>query len=102
MQRKLALVLAFLLDGYALGPRPVDAKGGEETTAAFFAPGGAIEPAIRDMLNGAKKEAIIAMYLFTSRDLSDAVIKAKKRGVDVRVILDGDQKSVRHGKYADV
>jgi cardiolipin synthase A/B len=42
---------------------------------------------ILDALSAAKKSLQIRMFLFTDPDLTDAVIAAKHRGVDVRVML---------------
>lgn len=43
------------------------------------------------LLNGAKKTIAIAMFTFTDKSLLAACIAAKDRGVDVQVILDGNQ-----------
>ena len=96
------LAVAALAALLLLRPYGAEAKNEEPTVAAYFAPGGNIEPAIVSVINDAKHEIVVAMYLFTSRPLSEALVKAKKRGVDVRIVLDSDQKSVRHGKYADL
>jgi phosphatidylserine/phosphatidylglycerophosphate/cardiolipin synthase-like enzyme len=102
-----ARTLVILLAGAALGavaaalPR-ADAKGGDDGTSAIFAPSGNIEPAIVSVIDDAKKDVVVAMYLFTSRPLAEALVRAKARGVDVRVVLDKDQKSQRHGKYGDL
>jgi len=48
---------------------------------------------LQDLINrieGAKKRVFVAMYTFTHPLLKDALIQAKKRGVDVRVIFDRD------------
>jgi phosphatidylserine/phosphatidylglycerophosphate/cardiolipin synthase-like enzyme len=93
--------------GLALGaflaalPRAA-ANGEPEAAVAYFAPGGNIEPAVAKLIGEARQEIEIAMYLFTSKPLADAVIRAKARGVNIRLILDGDQKPVRHGKYAEL
>ena len=42
---------------------------------------------ILDAIHGAKKSIRIKMFVFSDPDLIDAVIAAKKRGVDVRVML---------------
>ena len=42
---------------------------------------------ILDAINGAKRSLRIRMFLFTDPTLLDAVVGAKKRGVDVRVML---------------
>ncbi len=42
-------------------------------------------------IDSASKSLYIAIYSFTQDDIADAVLRAKKRGVDVRVIFDYDQ-----------
>ncbi len=39
-------------------------------------------------LNGAQKEILVAVYAFTSSALARALVKANRRGIKVRVILD--------------
>ncbi|HXG50475.1 MAG TPA: phospholipase D-like domain-containing protein [candidate division Zixibacteria bacterium] len=36
----------------------------------------------------AKTELLIAVYAFTSQELADAVVRAKRRGVNVQVVID--------------
>ena len=65
---------------------------------------------ILDAVNGAKKSLNIRMFLFTDLGLVNAVITAKKRGVQVRVMLNPARRSGafwcgRHNhtlKYRDV
>lgn len=48
---------------------------------------------ILDAINGAKKALNVRMFLFTDTTLLDAVIAAKKRGVNVRVMLNPARRS---------
>ncbi len=41
-------------------------------------------------IEGAKKRIFIAMYTFTHEGIAEALIQAKRRGVDVRVLFDRD------------
>lgn len=54
----------------------------------FFSPNGGARDAIIKELAGAKKEINIAMYILTDRELSNALISAKDRGVKVKILLD--------------
>jgi phosphatidylserine/phosphatidylglycerophosphate/cardiolipin synthase-like enzyme len=45
---------------------------------------------INNLIRSAKKTLRIAMFTWTRQDLANAVIDAKKRGVDVRVALDSN------------
>ena len=54
----------------------------------FFSPNGGARDAIIEELADAKKEINIAMYILTDRELSNALISAKDRGVKVKILLD--------------
>jgi len=54
----------------------------------FFSPKGGCEEAILAQLDGAHSYIHVAMYAFTSRYLSQALVRAKGRGVEVKVVLD--------------
>lgn len=82
-----------LLDPFGLA-REAQAKGDEEAappTKAFFSPGGGIEAGLLETIKSAKKEIVVAMYNFTSRPLAEALVRAKQRGIDVRVVLDKNE-----------
>ncbi|MBP2652903.1 MAG: pld [Firmicutes bacterium] len=53
-----------------------------------FSPAGGITNMITDELASAKKTIHVQAYSFTSTDIVTALINAKKRGVDVRIIID--------------
>ncbi len=54
----------------------------------YFSPEDLPIPAIIRLLDGAKERIEIMCFVFSSKEISDAVIKAHKRGVKVRVLLD--------------
>ena len=54
----------------------------------FFSPRGGCEEAILAQLDGAKDYIHVAMYAFTSRYLAQALVRARERGVEVKVVLD--------------
>lgn len=56
---------------------------------AFVGPSG-LQARLTSLIDGAQSRLDIAMYLWTVKPLADRVVAAKKRGVDVRVILDPD------------
>lgn len=49
------------------------------------------------LINGAKSRIYFAVYTFTLPGIADALIAAKKRGVDVRGIMDAEQSSNSYG-----
>jgi phosphatidylserine/phosphatidylglycerophosphate/cardiolipin synthase-like enzyme len=56
----------------------------------FVGPGG-LQQRLTTLIDGAQDRLDIQMYLWTVKPLADRVVAAKKRGVDVRVILDPDE-----------
>ncbi|WP_235426053.1 phospholipase D-like domain-containing protein, partial [Xanthomonas euvesicatoria] len=47
------------------------------------------------MIKTARSELRVMAYSFTAPDIAQALIAAKKRGVDVRVVVDADQSRQR-------
>ncbi len=60
-----------------------------------FSPEGGTTQAIVDLIHGATRSIRLLAYNFTSAEIGHALIEAKERGVDVKLILD---KSVPHEK----
>ncbi len=69
-------------------PRPTPAHG---TVQAAFAPWNDIEGLIVDAIGAAKKQVLVQAYLMTSKDMAQALIRAHRRGVEVRVLMDAEQ-----------
>lgn len=53
-----------------------------------FSPG--CQDKIVEYIDSATKEVLVAVYILTSREISRALAKARTRGVDVKVIIDGE------------
>ena len=64
-----------------------------------FSPKGKSLDIILDGIDKAKKSIIVAAYTFTSKPISEALLKAHKRGVDVKVVADAKSNS---GQYSAV
>ncbi len=54
----------------------------------FFSPNGGCLDAIIYEIDNAKKSIDVAMYAFTSRPIAQAIVRAYKRNVKVRIVLD--------------
>jgi len=90
-----------LLIGFVLNPTSAP---GEMVVQACFSPLGKCSNYIVRELEQAKKEILVAVYAFTSDELANAMVQARKRGVSVQVIVDrefdmGNQKS--KGKFLE-
>lgn len=64
---------------------------------ACFTPGQDCTHQITDQISKADHSILVQAYNFTSKDIANALIEAKNRGVKVKVILD---KSQRKQKYS--
>lgn len=64
----------------------------------FFSPQDNCAREIISRIDDAKSSVYIAMYFFTSRPIAQALVKAKDRGVDVKVCLDKEQPSYEYSK----
>jgi len=54
----------------------------------YFSPHGGCTDAILAQINQAKTEILIQAYYFTSPPITQAVLRAKQRGVNIKVVLD--------------
>ncbi len=79
-----------------LAPLVLYAQQGPQDLKAFFSPNGGCTQAVVDALNAAKKTILVQAYSFTSVPIAKALVDAKHRGVDVRVILDKSQRTERY------
>lgn len=85
-------VLGVLISLFAVVPAQ-DKKTGTEV---LFSPTGdrrLLQERISQEIGTAKREVVVAMYQFTSTQLAEALVRAKKRGIPVRVLVDGVQAS---------
>ncbi|MBX3396963.1 MAG: phospholipase D family protein [Phycisphaerae bacterium] len=91
------VALALLSIGASAGPD----KPGKRSIEidAVFSPGGGCEERIAEELASAEQTIRIQAYFFTSKPITNAVVKAKKRGVDVCVILDKSQEKMTYGSW---
>lgn len=70
-----------------VGAHPI-ASIAEMAVQACFSPQGKCSSHILREIDNAKKELLVAVYAFTSESLAEALVRAKRRGVNVQVIID--------------
>ena len=58
-----------------------------------------ITKALIPLINNAEQYIYIPTFVLTDRNITSALIAAKKRGVDVRIIIDALNASVEHSKH---
>lgn len=95
MWRTCAVLLALTLScvggaaqAFDAGNQPMPAQG---TLEVAFTPGDDVEGLIVETLAQARKQVLVQAYILTSKPLTNALIVAHKRGVDVRVLVDAGQ-----------
>lgn len=83
------------------GTPPIqEAKG---SLQAVFAPWDDIDAVIADAVGAARKQVLVQAYLLTSKKLTGALIAARRRGVDVHVLVDAAQsEKTRHAMLPDL
>jgi len=81
-----ALVLA--LPACATPPLQLNARG---TIQVAFTPGEDVAGLIVDTLRKARRQVLVQAYSFTHKDIAQALVDAKRRGVDVQVLADRRQ-----------
>lgn len=57
---------------------------------------------VMSVIIGAQNELLVAAYSFTSKEIAFALVEAKKRGVDVRILVDHAQNNDEQGGYKAV
>lgn len=65
---------------------------------AFFSPHDDLKTVLIDLIAREQKSIRVAIYMFTDKELAQALIDAKKRTVDVQVIADGGCLKDRYSK----
>jgi len=86
-----AFVFAALLaaaSAHADAPLQLNARG---TLQVAFTPGDDVAGLIVDSLRKAKRQVLVQTYSFTHKDIAQALVDARRRGVDVLVIADARQ-----------
>ena len=94
--RKVAALIALIILPLFPGSSPLVAQSGPKDLHAFFSPNGGCTDAVISALGDAKKTVLVQAYSFTSAPIAEALVEAKKRGVDVQVILDKSQRTERY------
>ncbi len=67
-------------------------------TRVYFSPDSGCTDAIVSEISRAKNTVDIMMYSFSSRPILEEIVKAKARGVRVRVLLDKGQEKQKYAK----
>lgn len=87
LRRALLVLVALAAPGLALasGTHTLPARGSIEVV---FSPEGRGEEALLRVIGAARQTLHVQAYVFTSRPIADALVKAHRRGVQVEVLAD--------------
>ena len=61
----------------------------------YFSPQDDCSSRLIGLINQAKESIFVEIYTFTDKDIADALISARKRGINVRVLFDKNQASIK-------
>lgn len=73
---------------HKLFPHQIFSVGGQRLELWFLPDDSAAVERIKQLIHSAQKTIKIAMFAWTRRDFAEAVIAAKKRGIDVKITID--------------
>lgn len=90
---------AFDLPYFARG-KTVPAAG---TVQAVFTPGDDVTGLLVQIIHHARKQILVQAFSFTSREIANALVFARQRGVDVQVIADDEQiRRMEHSQVPEI
>jgi phosphatidylserine/phosphatidylglycerophosphate/cardiolipin synthase-like enzyme len=73
---------------------------GNSVVSVYFSPKDSIiQKVIVPLVDGAKKQILIPVFLITDKRLAQALINAKERGVDIKVIVDATNARGKYSKH---
>lgn len=93
----LAIPLLFLISCSNLDTKK--AYSDSKNISVYFSPRGGASDAIINEIDRANKTIDIAIYDFTSRPIYQALIRAKDRGVKIRIVMDSHEAKTKYSKY---
>jgi phosphatidylserine/phosphatidylglycerophosphate/cardiolipin synthase-like enzyme len=94
LKRHSSRALAALFVTVAVALMPATPAGAAQIQACFSPPlPGGCDPLVTvvQAIDGARKSVLLQMYALTSREITSALVNAKRRGVGVRAIVDRSQ-----------
>ena len=75
-------------------------KSGDSTIKVYFSPQDkTAKTALVPLIENAQKYIYLPVFVITHKDMTEALIKAKNRGVDVKIILDATATRTNHSTH---
>jgi len=82
--------------------KKVSAKSGSSRansgTKVFFSPDDGLQKKLIDLIDKELESIKIAIYILTDLDIAHALVRAKKRGVEIQIIVEPSQMKEKHSK----
>ncbi len=72
---------------------------GNSVVEIYFSPKDKVDNRIIELIDNANNYIYIPTFLITHKEISDALVKARQKGVDVRLIIDANSTSTRNTKH---
>ena len=72
---------------------------GTSEIEVYFSPQDKSSKRIIELINNAKNYIYVPTFLITHKDIADALINARKRNIDVRLIIDANSTNTRNTKH---
>jgi phosphatidylserine/phosphatidylglycerophosphate/cardiolipin synthase-like enzyme len=82
----------------AAGPPSRKVPGEEPSIEVLFSPNGGCRERIVEEIGKATERVRVQVYIFSSKEIADAIIEAKKRGLDCEIIVDRSQEKMAYGR----
>ncbi len=91
------ILAAISIQGCTSVSRPATGSGtGSSSVNVYFSPKGGATAAVVKEIDGARYEVLMLADAFPSKPITQAVVNARKRGVNVQVVLDRSQRNEKN------
>jgi len=91
MTRRTAWLLGWVLLAASLPALAIETASSSGRIEVAFTPGDDAAGLIVERIQRARQQILVQAYSFTHKGIADALVAARQRGIDVRVIADHDQ-----------
>lgn len=91
-------MLCSSLLGLMVGAGCMPSSSMPQGVQVYFSPHGGATEAVVNALNHATNDVFVQAYSFTSEPIAQSLVDAHRRGVRVRVILDGSQRTEKYSE----
>lgn len=91
----ISIILFYFSNTLTAGEMPAQTK-------CYFSPNGGCTAAIVKEITAARRIILVEAYNFTSKPIVKALVDAKRRGIDVRVIVDRSVRTERNSGINDL